>query len=70
MAQFQGNKGIKSNFEGNRGIKKILGNREHRKQIFDFEQGNKPIYFRRTSEQVSPWEGFPVRTFGRAAIAA
>ena len=32
------------NFEGNRGTKIILGNREHRKQIFDFwgtrEQAN------------------------------
>ena len=32
------------NFEGNRGAKTILGNREHKKQIFDFwgtgEQAN------------------------------
>ena len=42
------------NFEGNRVTKTILGNREHRKQISDFlgEQGNKPIYFRGTREQV------------------
>ena len=41
---FQGNTGTKANFEGNRGTKTILGNREHRKQIFDFwgtgEQAN------------------------------
>ena len=48
----QGNKGIyfrgtgeqRPNFEGNRGTKAILGNREHRKQIFNFwgtgEQAN------------------------------
>ena len=33
---FQRNRGIKSNFEGKRGTQKILGNREHRKQIIDF----------------------------------
>ena len=58
---FQGNREQRLNFEGNRGTKTILGNREHRKQFSIFgEQGNKPIYFSRTREQVHPpppWEG-------------
>ena len=44
------------NFEGNRGRKTLLGNREHKKTNYSFfgEQGNKPIYFRGTREQVTP----------------
>ena len=41
---FQGNREQRPIFQGNRGTKTILGNREHRKQIFDFlgtrEQAN------------------------------
>ena len=44
------------NFDENRGTNTILGNREHKKTHFQF-WGNKPIYFRGTREQVSPWEG-------------
>ena len=56
----QGNKC--KNFEGNRGTKTILGNREHKETNFRlfWEQGNKPIYFRGTREQVPP--------FGRASL--
>ena len=47
-----------------KGTKTILGNREHRKQIFNFgEQENKPIYFRVTREQVHP----PPPLLGRAS---
>ena len=45
----------RQNFEGNSGTKTKLGNREHKKTFFFFilgEQGNKPIYFRGTREQV------------------
>ena len=50
-------------FEGNRGTNTIMGNREHRKTNFSIfgEQGNKPIYFRGTREQVTP----PPPTEGR-----
>ena len=41
---FRGTGEQRPNFEGNRGTKTIMGNREHRKQIFDFggtgEQAN------------------------------
>ena len=60
---FQGNREQRPNFEGNRGTTTILRNREHMKTNFRYfcrifgEQGNKPIYFRGTREQVPPWEG-------------
>ena len=38
------------------GYKAILGNMEYKKTILG-EQGNKPIYFRGTSERLSPYEG-------------
>ena len=47
---FQGNRGTRANFEGSRGPKTILGNRECK----NGEQGNKPIFFRETNEQVPP----------------
>ena len=48
---FQGNKG--QILRGTEEQKKYLGTGNIRKQIFDFwEQGNKPIYFRGTTEQV------------------
>ena len=54
-----GEQGNNGQILGNRGAKKtILGNREHKKNKSIFgEQGNKPIYFRETREQVPPWEG-------------
>ena len=54
-----------SNFEGNRGTKTILGNREHKKTIFSIfgEQGNEPIYYRGTREQVPPWEGLSIASY-------
>ena len=46
----QGNKG-----QSLRDTKTLLGNKEHKKFNFRFwEQGNKPIYFRGTREQVPP----------------
>ena len=54
-ALFQGNREQRPNFEGNRGKRQYWGTGNIRKQIFDFgEQGNKPIYFRGTREQVPP----------------
>ena len=63
----QGNKGIyfrgtweqRPNFEGNRETKTILGNREHRKQIFHFwgtrEQAN--LFEGNKGTGTPPWEG-------------
>ena len=54
---FQGNKG--QILRGTEEQKKIFGNREHKKFFFSifWEQGNKPIYFRGTREQVPPLGG-------------
>ena len=45
------------NFEGNRGTKNNIGEQE---TTFE-EQGNMPIYFRGTWEQIPPWEGLIYR---------
>ena len=58
---FRGTSEQRPNFERNEGTKTILGHREHKKTDFRFffrgggeGQGNKPIYFRGTREQVPP----------------
>ena len=56
---FQGKRGQRPIFEGNRGTKTILGNREHRKQIFVREKAN---LFQRKKETGIPWEGLDNNT--------
>ena len=53
------NRGTKAKFWGEQGNKDNIGKQgtyENKFSIFG-EQGNKPIYFRGTREQVPPWEG-------------
>ena len=53
----------KFNFEGNRETKTILGNREYRKQLFDFggtgEQANL-FQWNKGTDSPTPWEGLNI----------
>ena len=68
---FRGTWDQRPNFEGNRETKTILGNREHRKQIFDFggtgEQANL-FQGNKGTGTPPPWEGLMCSKFYKVYI--